>query len=141
MKTLYIPLLTLLLILCLTPTSALSQDTPIWTNGYHQKLGRVDSKGIISDDSNIQTFGKKIGRIKNGIIYNDPNGGLPVGRIEKKEKGVFNIYDSAAGGKTVGRWEGGKIYDRGSYGGKIIGVSKNKDGAAYFLLKEKIDKK
>ena len=83
----------------LIPTSALSQDTPIWTNGYHQKLGRVDDKGTILDDSNVQTFGKKIGRIKDGIIYNDPNGGLPVGRIDENGK----IWDSAAGGKPIGR--------------------------------------
>jgi len=75
MKALCIPLLLLILFL---PTLAFSQDTPIWTNGFHKKLGRIDSKGIISDDSNIQTFGKRIGRIKDGIIYNDPHGGSPI---------------------------------------------------------------
>jgi hypothetical protein len=80
----------------LTPTFALSQETSIWTNGYHKKLGR----------------------------------------LEKKENGAYNIYNSGSKGKPVGRWEDGKVYDRGSYGGKVIGVSESKDGAAYFLLIE-----
>ena len=63
MKTFRIPLLLLVLILYLIPPSALSQDTPIWTNGFHKKLGRVDNKGIICDDSNPQNFGKRIGRV------------------------------------------------------------------------------
>ncbi len=136
MKSLCISLLVLLLILF--PTFSLSQDTTsIWSHGFHKKLGRIDSKGTILDDSNVQDFGKQIGRVREGIIYNDPNGGMPVGRIDKEGK----IWDSAAGGKPIGRWEDGKVYNRSDRGGKIIGVSKNKNGAAYFLLKEKIDNK
>ena len=136
MKSLHIPLLVLILILCLIPTLTFSQSTTqIWSHGFHEKLGRVNDKGIILDDSNVQNFGKKIGRIKNGVVYNAPNGGKPIGRIEKKDD-VYNIYDAAYGGKSVGRWEDGKVYDRGSYGGRVIGVSESKDGASYFLLIE-----
>jgi len=137
MKSLHIPLLVLILILCLIPTLTFSQSTTqIWSHGFHEKLGRVNDKGIILDDSNVQNFGKKIGRIKNGVVYNAPNGGKPIGRIEQKESGVFNIYDSGSLGKPVGRWEDGKVYDRGSYGGQVIGISESKDGASYFLLME-----
>ena len=130
-------LLLILFTIPLIPTFVFSQDTTsIWTNGHHKKLGRIDNKGIIIDDSNIQTFGKRIGRIKDGVIYNAPNGGKPIGRIEQKESGVFNIYDSGSLGKPVGRWEDGKVYDRGSYGGQVIGISESKDGASYFLLME-----
>ena len=128
----------ILFTISLTPTSALSQSTtPIWTNGYHKKLGRVDSKGIICDDSSIQTFGRKIGRIKDGVIYDSPHGGMPVGRLDKDGK----IWDRSVGGKAVGRWEDGKVYNRSDRGGKVLGVSKNENGAAYFLLKEKINNK
>ena len=133
MKTHRIKLLSLILIL-LIPTFAFSQDTFIWSEGKHKKLGRIDNKGIILDDSNANTFGKRVGRIKDGVIYNDPHGGMPIGRFEKKGNGVYNIYDSAYGGKPVGRWEDGKVYDRGSYGGRVIGLSENKDAVAYFLL-------
>ena len=117
------------------PHPAFSGDTAIWSQGRHKKLGRVDDKGIIYDDSNISSFGKRIGRIKDRIVYNSPYGGMPIGRIEKKD-GVYNIYDSGSGGKPVGRWEKGKVYDKGSYGSRIIGITDNKDGAAYFLLME-----
>ena len=130
MKPLRITLLVLLLILFLLPTFAFSQD--IWSNGHHKKLGRINDKGVILDDSNHQNFGKKIGRIKNGVVYDSPHGGTPIGRIDEDGK----IWDKVVGGKPIGRWEGGKVYDRGSYGGIVIGETKNKDGASFFLLKE-----
>ena len=133
MKTHRINLLSLILILCLIPTFAYSQDTFIWSKGKHKKLGRIDNKGIILDDSNANTFGKRVGKVKDGIVYDSR---MPIGRFEKKGNGVYNIYDNAYGGKLVGRWEDGKVYDRGSFGGQIIGITKNKEGAAYFLLKE-----
>ena len=127
--------LIIFLLLLFSPPLALSGDTFIWTQGHHKKLGRIDDKGIIHDDSRISTFDKRIGRIKDNIVYDSPYGGMPIGRLEKKED-VYNIYDAAYGGKTVGRWEDGKVYDKGSFGGRIIGETNNKDGAAYFLLIE-----
>ena len=123
------------LLLLLSPPSALSGDGFIWTQGHHKKLGRVDDKGIICDDSNINTFGKRIGHIKDNIVYDSPYGGMPIGRLEKKDA-IYNMYDAAYGGKAVGRWEDGKVYDKGYFGGQIIGETNNKDGAAYFLLIE-----
>ena len=39
------------------------------------------------------------------------------------------------GGKPVGRYKKGKVYDR-PYGGSVIGESDSKDGVGYWLLEE-----
>ena len=126
MKTLRIPLLVLLLILFLIPTLAFTQDTFIWTHGHHEKLGRINDRGIVYNN------GERIGSVKNGLVYDSPYGGMPVGRIDESGK----LWNQEVGGRAVGRYENGKVYNRSDRGGRIIGVSKNKDGASFFLLKE-----
>jgi len=66
------------------------------------------------------------------LIYDSPYGGEKAGRIEDNGK----LYDKPSGGEAVGRYEDGKVYDN-PYGGKVIGSTDSKDGAGYFLLKEK----
>ncbi len=63
-----------------------------------------------------------------------PYGGKKVGLIEENSK----LYDKPYGGTSVGRHEDGKVYDK-PYGGSAIGRSDTKDGAAYWLLKDKQD--
>jgi hypothetical protein len=58
-----------------------------------------------------------------------------VGRIEENGK----LYDKPYGGTSVGRHDDGKVYDK-PYGGSAIGRSDKKDGAGYWLLKEKVKK-
>jgi hypothetical protein len=65
-------------------------------------------------------------------VYDSPYGGKKVGRIEDNGK----IYDKPYGGKAVGRYDDGKVYNN-PYGGKAIGSADSKEGAGYFLLREK----
>ena len=118
----------LLLLLLIPFILAFSSDNDIWSEGHHKKLGRIDSNGIIYDFNE-----KEIGRIRNGIVYNDPYGGNSIGRIEEN-----NIFDSAYGGRSVGRWEEGRIYNKSNYGGQIVGLAKNPKALAYFLLMGRI---
>jgi len=74
---------------------------------------------------------KKIGRVKDGKVYDKASGGKCIGRIGKDGK----LYDAPYGGKTVGRYKDGKVYDR-HYGGSIIGESDSKEGVGYWLLEE-----
>lgn len=118
----------LLLFLLIIPfVLAFSFTNDIWSEGYHKRLGRIDVRGIVYDYS--RSNGKEIGRIHNGIIYNNPYGGNPIGRIEGN-----NIYNSAYKGRTIGRWENGKVYNKGYYGGQIVGLTENPKASAYFLL-------
>jgi len=118
-----------LLLLIIPFILAFSSDNDIWSEGHHKKLGRIDFMGIIYDFNE-----KEIGRIRNGIIYNNSyGGGNSIGRIEEN-----NIFNNAYGGRVVGRWEKGKVYNRGNYGGQIVGLAKNPKASAYFLLMGKL---
>jgi len=114
----------LLFLLIIPFIIAFSSGNYIWNEGHHKRLGRIDVRGIIYDYSINE---KEIGRIQNEIIYNDPYGGIPIGRIESN-----NIYNNE---RVIGRWENGKVYDKGYYGGQIVGLCKNPKASAYFLLK------
>ena len=74
---------------------------------------------------------KKIGRVKDGKVYDKAYGGKCIGRIGKDGK----LYDAPYGGKTVGRYKDGKVYNA-PYGGSVIGESDSKEGAGYWLLEE-----
>ena len=119
-----------LLLILTTPTFLLADDY-IYDSPYGgKKVGRINEKGYIYDKA---YGGKKIGRVEDGKVYDKAYGGRKVGRIEENGK----LYDKAYGGKTVGKYEDGKVYDN-DYGGKAIGKTGNKDGAGYWLLKEKV---
>ena len=118
-----------LLLLFTTPAVPLADDY-IYDKPYGgKKVGRINEKGYIYDKA---YGGKKIGRVEDGKVYDKAYGGKKVGRIEENGK----MYDEAYGGKAVGRYEKGKVYDD-DYGGKAVGKTDNKDGAGYWLLKEK----
>ena len=76
-------------------------------------------------------YAKKIARVKDGKVYDTAYGGKSIGRIGEDGK----LYDAPYGGKTVGRYKDGKVYDR-HYGGSIIGESDSNEGAGYWLLEE-----
>lgn len=101
-------------------------DEWIWSRGHHEQLSKVDSKGIIYD----RAYGSKFGSVRNGVIYNAPYGGLPVGRIAPDGK----IWNHEVGGKPIGRYENGKVYDRSDRGGNIVGETKDKRGSGWFIL-------
>ncbi len=121
----------LLFLLTAVPTISFADDFIYDKPHGGKKIGRTDDKGFIYDKP---YGGKKIGRVEKGVVYDKPYGGKKVGRIEENGK----LYDKPYGGTSVGRHEDGKVYDK-PYGGSAIGRTENKDGAGYWLLKDKKD--
>ena len=74
--------LIILLALIFCPLNGIC-DEFIWSNGYHEQLSKVDSKGIIYDTP----YGSKVGHVTaSGVIFNAPYGGQPLGRISADGK-------------------------------------------------------
>ena len=64
-------------------------------------------------------------------MYDTAYGGKSIGRIGEDGK----LYDAPYGGNPVGRYDDGKVYDA-PYGGSVIGSSDSEEGAGYWLLEE-----